>query len=115
MLSDASPSAYSPRSMALSSQTKLISCELVHVLKAHNFTVPLNHDSSVPIVDDELIVMGMGVTREGGNSSQILLEAAVDYVDPNECSGLITALNVSEDVMLCAYRENADRYVPLLP
>ena len=79
--------------------------------KVQKTTIQLNDDPNDPIDGDELTVMGFGKTSEDGNPSPILLHTQVDYVAPDICDGLMVDQNISEDTMLCAYRENSDRLV----
>ena len=77
-----------------------------------NGVVTLNDDDGVPKPDDELTVMGFGLTSENGQSgSDLLLAAQVDYVDPDTCKQLLSNFTIEEDIKLCAYREGSDRYV----
>lgn len=58
-------------------------------------------------MDDDLTIMGFGLTAEGGSGSSVLLDAVVKYVEPTECSQLISEYNIS-DSMLCAMEDGID-------
>jgi hypothetical protein len=48
------------------------------------------------------------MTEEGGSSSNILLDAKVKYVPPENCSEMIPEYYVPEDSMLCAIGKGTD-------
>jgi hypothetical protein len=59
----------------------------------------LNKETDEPEDGDSLLVMGWGATEYGGNTSDVLLQAEVDYVTNGVCSG---ALGQITDGMMCA-------------
>jgi trypsin len=62
----------------------------------------INEDDSFPKVNDNLVVMGLGATKEGGDSANVLEDVTVPAMSNQKCNkskfygGLIT------DIMLCA-------------
>jgi secreted trypsin-like serine protease len=48
--------------------------------------VQINNNGDVPGVDEDLTVIGVGATSEGGGSSNTLLEVVVKYVPTSECN-----------------------------
>jgi hypothetical protein len=48
--------------------------------------VQINNNGVVPGVDEDLTVIGVGATSEGGGSSTTLLEVVVKYVPTSECN-----------------------------
>jgi hypothetical protein len=59
-------------------------------------------------VDDDLTIMGFGLTAEGGSGSSVLLDAVVKYVEPTECSDLLIEYDVPSAIMLCAMEDATD-------
>jgi hypothetical protein len=57
--------------------------------------------------------MGFGLTEEGGNESPVLLETQVSYLSPATCTESQPEFLVNNDVMMCAYADDVDRYVTL--
>jgi hypothetical protein len=48
--------------------------------------VQINNNENVPGVNEDLTVIGVGATSEGGGSSNTLLEVVVKYVPTSECN-----------------------------
>ena len=74
-------------------------------LGGNTITLELNEDDSVPIVADELLVMGMGRTSAyGGPGSEFLRAATVPYLSNEDCNELNPNPNITTvtDNMLCA-------------
>jgi hypothetical protein len=49
-------------------------------------SVQINNNGDVPGVNEDLTVIGVGATSEGGFSSNTLLEVVVKYVPTSECN-----------------------------
>jgi hypothetical protein len=65
--------------------------------------------SSTPAQGDPLTIIGFGLTSEGGQNSNELLEAQVSYVDSEDCASIFENENeVIPDVMLCAAGSGVD-------
>jgi hypothetical protein len=72
----------------------------------------LNSDPTIPSNEnDPLIVIGMGRTEEGGNSSTTLMSTEIYEIDTEECHELYPEFPVNDKVVLCAAGEGKDRYV----
>ena len=48
--------------------------------------VRINNNKDAPFVNEDLTVIGVGATSEGGGSSNTLLEVVVEYVPTSECN-----------------------------
>jgi len=79
--------------------------------KVEKPVAPLNGDPNIPgdKNNDELIVIGMGRTQEGGNVSKTLLSTEIYQVDPVECQELYPEFFVNNNVVICAAGEGRDR------
>jgi secreted trypsin-like serine protease len=65
--------------------------------------VQINNNGAVPGVNEDLTVIGVGATSEGGGSSNTLLEVVVKYVPTSECnSNSAYAGEVHDPSMFCA-------------
>jgi len=67
----------------------------------------LNEDTNEPGDGEPLRVMGWGTTSSGGSSSDILLQAEVDYVTNEVCSSDYP-MEIISDGMMCAARSGKD-------
>lgn len=63
--------------------------------------VALNRNSFQPRDNKELTVVGLGTTREGGNSATVLQEVTVPTVSHSTCNRQYRG-SIKQDVMLCA-------------
>ena len=64
--------------------------------------VVLNDIAELPVMHQDLQVVGFGVTIEGGKGADILNEVAVPYIAPERCNGMYDAVEIFGDIMLCA-------------
>jgi len=73
--------------------------------------ITLQRDNSIPLVDDNLKIMGFGVTTATSSSnSQVLLDATVQAVSDVACAAAYASSGLSfiPEVMLCSSATNAD-------
>ena len=68
----------------------------------------LTSDSSMPVNGDVLTIMGFGSTSEGASGSDVLLDAQVNAVKPEDCSSALSPYYVPQDSMLCAIGDGTD-------
>lgn len=72
-------------------------------------TLQWNRDGSVPGNDDNLIVMGLGATAEGGDSATYLQKLEVPVVSQADCRRPIMYGSLITDQMLCAGLEEGGK------
>lgn len=68
-------------------------------------TLVLNEDNeqdSTPSPGEELLIMGLGTTSEGGSRSQVLMELTVPYLTNDDCNLPERYNNRVKDAMMCA-------------
>lgn len=68
-------------------------------------TLVLNDDNeqdSTPYPGDELLIMGLGTTSEGGSRSQALMDLTVPYITNEDCNQPDRYNNRVKDAMMCA-------------
>lgn len=63
--------------------------------------IKINRDSSVPATGQDLTVIGLGLTSDGGDLADTLREVNVTTVSDRECNEAFFG-EIIEDVMLCA-------------
>jgi trypsin len=64
--------------------------------------VTLNFDGGFPLPNQELRVIGVGTTSQGGSASDFLLHVDVDYVSNSDCNSYYGQGSINGDVMICA-------------
>jgi secreted trypsin-like serine protease len=62
--------------------------------------VELNGDSTIPVVDDVVTVIGFGTTMDGGDPSNVLLTVTVDIYSDDVCLDLYHVF--VPETMICA-------------
>jgi V8-like Glu-specific endopeptidase len=76
---------------------------LVKLKTAVNATVvTLNFDDGFPLPNQELRVIGVGTTSEGGPTANFLRQVDVDYMSTNDCKSYYGQNSINGNVMLCA-------------
>jgi V8-like Glu-specific endopeptidase len=72
--------------------------------------VELNFDETFPPPNQELRVIGVGTTSQGGSASDFLLQVDVDYVSNNKCNNFYGEFRrIYDDVMICAAVTNGGK------
>jgi len=62
----------------------------------------LNEDDSVPKVDDDLVVMGLGALSEGGGGPDVVHDVTVPAISNQKCNNKKYYNGQITDIMLCA-------------
>jgi hypothetical protein len=64
--------------------------------------VTLNFDDGFPLPNQELRVIGVGTTSEGGPAANFLRQVDVDYMSNSDCNSYYGQGSINGNVMLCA-------------
>jgi V8-like Glu-specific endopeptidase len=64
--------------------------------------VTLNFDEGFPLPNQELRVVGVGTTSQGGPAADFLRQVDVDYISNSDCNIYYGQGSVNSDVMICA-------------
>jgi hypothetical protein len=70
--------------------------------------VTLNEDGDSPAVNDVLRVIGVGLDKSGGESTDFLEQVDVDFTASNTCKNVYGLTDDEIDVMICARSDGKD-------
>jgi hypothetical protein len=76
---------------------------LVKIQRIENAQVAtLNFEPAFPLPNQELRVIGVGATSEGGQAADFLRQVDVDYISNDACRGFYGQNSINDPIMLCA-------------
>jgi trypsin len=64
--------------------------------------VTLNFNAGFPLPNQELRVIGVGTTSQGGSVADFLREVDVDHISNSDCNSYYGQGSINDDVMICA-------------